>query len=179
MGGKWKRIFQNYSTSGKVQLLWNVCNQKTWIYICSIQNPIRRVVKYVEARQGAQPLRFIWSNMANFSEGYLQETKIIACSLTSTDSKRPLIAEKPHEVFLGRMSKTNFTTQLDTMTCISSSSAHQYSVILNSLGVPGFSFLAFVLFSHKEYFTWFSRSRVPTFSDWQNSMIFPWFFQVF
>ena len=93
--------------------------------------------------------------MANFSKGYLQETKIIACSLTSTDSKRPLIAGKPlvNEVFLGLMSKTNFTTQLDTMTCVSSSSAHQYCVILNSLGVPGFSLLAFVLFSHKDYFT--------------------------
>ena len=61
------------------------------------------------------------------SKGYLQDTKIITCSLTSTDSKRHLIAGKPlaNEVFLGRLSKTNFTTQLDTMTCVSSSSAHQ------------------------------------------------------
>ena len=161
MGGNGNELFKTIQFLGKSNW-YEMSATKRHEY--SIQNPARRVVKYVEARQGAQHLRFIWPNMANFSKGYLQETQIIACSLTSVDSKRPLIAGKPlvNEVFLGLMSKTNITTQLDTMTCVSSSSAHQYSVILNSLGVPGFSFLAFVLFSHKEYFTWFSRSCLYT-----------------
>ena len=93
--------------------------------------------------------------MANFSGGYLQETKIIACSLISTASKRPFIAGKAlaNEDFVGLMSKTNFTTQLDNACCVSSSSTHQYRVTVNSLSVAGFPFLVFVLFSHREYFT--------------------------